>query len=50
MDYADAGTTMVGHGPTTPMEVFSAGTTYLDELPKIRGDAHRSLLSPGTFD
>ncbi|WP_246805825.1 hypothetical protein [Rhizobium leguminosarum] len=50
MDHADAGMTMVGHGADTPMEVFSAGTTYPDELAIFVADAYRPLSSPATFD
>lgn len=30
--YADAGQTMAGHAPGTPMQVFSAGSTDLDQI------------------
>src|ERR687887_476169 len=32
VSYAEAGTTMNGHGADMPMEVFSAGTSDLDQL------------------
>ena len=48
--YAEAGTTMTGHGADTPMEVFSAGTTDLDELAIFVVDADRPFSSPAKFD
>ncbi|WP_274631388.1 cupin domain-containing protein [Arvimicrobium flavum] len=48
--YAEAGTTMVGHAADTPMEVFSAGTTDLDELAIFVVDAGRPFSSPASFD
>ncbi|MCF6117168.1 hypothetical protein L2449_09605 [Mesorhizobium muleiense] len=50
MSYAEAGTAMVGHGADTPMEVFSAGTTDLDELAIFVVDANRPFSSPAKFD
>jgi hypothetical protein len=48
--YAEAGTSMVGHGADTPMEVFSAGTVDLDELAIFVVDANRPFSSPATLD
>ncbi|RUV00520.1 cupin domain-containing protein [Mesorhizobium sp. M6A.T.Cr.TU.017.01.1.1] len=48
--YAEAGTTMVGHGADTPMEVFNAGTSDLDELAIFVVDANRPFSSPANFD
>jgi hypothetical protein len=50
MSYAEAGTTMNGHGADTPMEVFSAGTTDLDQLVMFVVDASRPFSSPAKFD
>lgn len=40
---------MVGHGADTQMEVFSAGTTALDELAFVV-DANRPFSSPASLD
>ena len=48
--YTEAGMTMVGHGADTPMEVFNAGTTDLDELAIFVVDANRPFSSPASFD
>jgi len=48
--YAEAGTTMVGHGADTPMEVFNAGTTDLDEFAIFVVDANRPFSSPANLD
>ncbi|MER8874149.1 hypothetical protein NKI48_28155 [Mesorhizobium sp. M0644] len=48
--YAEAGTTMTGHGADTPMEVFSAGTTDLGELAIFVVDADQPFSSPARFD
>jgi len=50
MSYAEAGTTMNGHGADTPMEVFSAGTSDLDQLVMFVVDASRPFSSPAKFD
>ena len=39
--YANAGESMNGHGPDTPMQVFSSGTTDLDQLVMFVVDATR---------
>jgi hypothetical protein len=48
--YAEAGTTMVGHGADTPMEVFNAGTIDLEELAIFVVDAKRPFSTPAKFD
>jgi hypothetical protein len=48
--YADAGHTMNGHGADMPMEVFSAGTTDLDQLVMFVVDATRPFSSPAKFE
>jgi hypothetical protein len=48
--YADAGQPMNGHGPDTPMEVFNAGTSDLDQLVMFIVDAGRPFSSPASFD
>jgi hypothetical protein len=44
--HADAGQSMNGHGADTPMVVFSAGTTNLDQLVMFVVDATRPFSSP----
>ena len=44
--HADAGQSMNGHGPDTPMVVFSAGTSDLDQLVMFVVDATRPFSSP----
>ena len=48
--YVEAGATMVGHGADTPMEVFNAGTTDLDELAIFVVDADKPFSSPASLD
>ncbi|RWB24756.1 MAG: cupin domain-containing protein [Mesorhizobium sp.] len=48
--YAEVGTAMTGHGANTPMEVFSAGTTDLDELAIFVVDANQPFSSPASLD
>jgi hypothetical protein len=48
--YANAGQSMNGHGPGTAMEVFSAGTTGLDQLVMFVVDATRPFSSPARFE
>jgi hypothetical protein len=48
--YAEAETTMVGHGADTPMEVFNAGTTDLDQFAIFVVDANRPFSSPASLD
>jgi hypothetical protein len=49
VSYADAGQTMNGHGADMAMEVFSAGTTDLDQLVMFVVDATRPFSSPAKF-
>ena len=48
--HADAGKTMNGHSGDMPMEVFSAGTTDLDQLVMFVVDATRPFSSPAKFE
>ena len=48
--YAEAGQAMNGHGPDTPMEVFSAGTDPLDQLVLFVVDASRPFSTPAKLD
>jgi hypothetical protein len=48
--HADAGHAMVGHGPGTPMEVFSSGTTDLDQLVMFFVDATKPFSSPAKLE
>jgi mannose-6-phosphate isomerase-like protein (cupin superfamily) len=48
--HADAGTAMNGHGADMPMEVFSAGTSDLDQLVMFVVDATRPFSSPARVD
>jgi mannose-6-phosphate isomerase-like protein (cupin superfamily) len=48
--YADAGQTMAGHGPDVPMQVFSAGTTDLDQIVMFVLDATKPASSPAKLD
>jgi hypothetical protein len=48
--YADAGQTMNGHGADMAMEVFSAGTSDLDQLVMFVVDATRPFSSPAKFE
>jgi hypothetical protein len=48
--YAEAGRSMNGHGADTAMEVFSAGTTDLDQLVMFVVDATRPFSSPTKFE
>jgi len=50
VSYAAAGQSMNGHGADTPMEVFSAGTTNLDQLVMFVVDATRPFLSPAKLE
>jgi hypothetical protein len=46
----EAGKAMTGHGTDTPMQVFNAGTTDLDELAIFVVDANRPFSSPASLD
>jgi hypothetical protein len=48
--YADAGQVMNGHGADTPMEVFSAGTTNLDQLVMFVVDATKPFSAPAKLE
>jgi len=48
--YADAGQFMNGHPAGTTMEVFSAGTTDLDQLVMFLVDATKPFSSPAKFE
>ena len=48
--YANAGQAMNGHGADMAMEVFSAGTTDLDQLVMFVVDATRPFSSPAKFE
>jgi hypothetical protein len=50
VSHAEAGQTMNGHGADMPMEVFSAGTTDLDQLVMFVVDASRPFSSPAKFE
>jgi hypothetical protein len=50
VSYAEAGSTMNGHGADMPMEVFSAGASDLDQLVMFVVDANRPFSSPAKFD
>jgi len=50
VSHAGAGQAMNGHGADMPMEVFSSGTTDLDQLVMFVVDATRPFSSPAKFD
>jgi hypothetical protein len=50
VSHADVGQTMNGHGADTPMEVFSAGATDLDQIVLFVVDATRPFSSPAKFE
>lgn len=50
VSHADAGQTMNGHGADTPMEVFSAGATDLDQIVLFVVDATRPFSTPAKFE
>jgi hypothetical protein len=50
VSYADAGQSMNGHGANMAMEVFSAGTTDLEQLVMFVVDATRPFSSPAKCD
>lgn len=49
VSHVDAGQSMPGHGPDTPMEVFSSGTTDLDQLVMFVVDATKPFSTPATM-
>lgn len=50
VSYVEAGQSMNGHAPDMAMEIFSAGTTDLDQLVMFVVDAKRPFSSPAKFD
>jgi hypothetical protein len=48
--HLDVGQSAPGHGPGTPMEVFSSGTTELNQLVMFLVDATKPFSSPAKFD
>jgi mannose-6-phosphate isomerase-like protein (cupin superfamily) len=50
VNFAEAGHSMNGHGPGMPMEVFSAGTTDLDQVVMFVVDATKPFSSPAKFE
>jgi TolB-like protein/DNA-binding winged helix-turn-helix (wHTH) protein len=50
VNYAEAGHSMNGHGPGTTMEVFSAGTTDLEQLVMFLVDATKPFSVPAKFE
>jgi hypothetical protein len=48
--YTEAGQSMNGHGADMSMEVFSAGTTDLDQLVMFVVDATRPFTAPANFE
>jgi hypothetical protein len=48
--FAEAGQSMNGHGPDTPMEVFASGTTALDQLVMFVVDATKPFSSPAKLE
>jgi len=50
VSHVDAGQSMPGHGPDTPMEVFSSGTSDLNVLVMFVVDAARPFSSPAKFE
>jgi hypothetical protein len=49
-DRTGAGQALVGHGPDMPMEVFSSGTTDLDQLVMFLLDATKPSSVPARFE
>jgi hypothetical protein len=50
VSHVEAGQSMPGHGPDIPMEVFSSGTTDLDQLVMFVVDATKPFSSPAKFE
>ena len=50
INYAEAGESMNGHSGDMPMEVFSAGTTDLDQLVMFVVDATKPFAPPAKFE
>ena len=50
VSYAEAGQSMNGHGADMAMEVFSAGTTDLDQLVMFVVDATKPFSAPAKLE
>jgi hypothetical protein len=50
VSHVDVGQSMPGHGPDTPMEVFSSGTSDLNVLVMFVVDAAKPFSSPAKFE
>ena len=50
VSHIDIGQSMPGHGPDTPMEVFSSGTSDLNALVMFVVDAAKPFSSPAKFE
>jgi hypothetical protein len=50
VSHVDVGRSMTGHGPDTPMEVVSSGTSDLNILVMFVVDATRPFSSPAKFE
>ena len=50
VSYAEAGQSMNGHGADMAMEIFSAGTTDLDQLVMFVVDATKPFSSPAKLE
>lgn len=50
VNHVEIGQSMPGHGPDTPMEVFSSGTSDLNALVVFVVDATRPFSSPAKFE
>ena len=50
VSHVDVGQSMTGHGPDTPMEVFSSGTSDLNALVMFVVDATRPFCVAGQFE
>ncbi len=50
VNLAEAGQSMVGHGPDMPMEVSSSGTTDLDQLVMFLLDATKPASAPAKIE
>lgn len=48
--YAEANQSLNGHGADTPMQVFNAGTTELDQLVMFVVDASRPFTVPAKLE
>lgn len=48
--YAEANQSMNGHGADTPMQVFNAGNTELDQIVMFVVDASRPFTEPAKLE